>query len=183
MCAAAFMVTAMTSTPGGGTSVTFPSPGRCSFDAAAATLMQTILSNGGNSRWSKALKLFVRDGTPPVVSSVASSADTVPAGGGNVVVTAQATDDAGVVKMMSSRLRPDGTSNTMEMARTAGSAASGTWTITWAIAANGGPTPGSSTIKVWALDGAGNSAYGKVLTVVVRAGSGQEPQSLQVKKP
>ena len=146
--------------------------------------MQTMLSGGGGkSHWSQKFQMTVRDGTPPVVSSVTTSADTVPASGGNVVVTAQATDNAGVVKMMSSRLRPDGTSNTMEMARVSGSAASGTWTITWPIAANSTPTPDSSTIKVWALDAAGNSGYGTQLTVVAQGQSGQELQRLQIKKP
>lgn len=143
---------------------------------------QTMLSKGGPSHWSRAYKLSVRDGTPPAFASFATSADSVPSAGGNVTVTVQVTDNVGVAKILSSRLKSDGTGNTSTMNLSSGSAANGTWTITWPMAANTNPTPVSYTIKVWAVDAANNVTNATPRTVVV-SGASSDPMPVRIPVP
>lgn len=124
------------------------------------------LDTGGNSHWGEFFWVTVKDGTPPVVSSFTTSADTLPAGGGNVDVVLQASDMVGIVKVLSSRVGP-GANHTAAMTLASGTAANGTWKISWPVPANTSTSPAAFTIKAWAVDEAGNVVNAAPKTVVV----------------
>jgi hypothetical protein len=129
------------------------------------------------------LELRVRDTHPPAITAFNVTPATLGSAGGTVTLTVQAADNAGVGRIMMTTTHPDGHSGSALVPMTAGTAAGGTWSITFALGGNTATSPASYAFTVSASDADGNTAKAGPRTVVLAARTNQPPSLQAVPRP
>jgi hypothetical protein len=122
--------------------------------------------------------LQVRDSHPPTISSFTITPETLGYAGGNVTLTVKAADNAGVGRIMMTTRHPDGHSGSALVPMTGGTAANGTWSISFGLGGNTTASPLSYTFTIAASDADGNTtnAGPKAIVVAVRGAQPFKPQ-------
>ena len=124
------------------------------------------------------IPLKVRDAHPPTIGSLKVTPQNLASTGGAVTLTLSAGDNVGVTRVMMTTVHPDGHSGSAYVPLTGGSAANGTWSISFALGANATTAPASYAFTVAASDLDGNTARAGPSTVIVAAHAAQPPQTL-----
>ena len=94
---------------------------------------------------------------PPRLVSFTVTPETLPSNGGQVTATIQATDAVGVKSAYVTLTQPDGHVGGGSMSLTSGTAANGTWTLSWSNAGNSSATPALYTLTARVTDQQGNT--------------------------
>lgn len=127
--------------------------------------------------------LRVRDTHAPTISGFTVTPETLGFAGGNVTLTVLAADNAGVTRILMTTRHPDGHSGSAQVPMSGGTAANGTWSITFALGGNATSAPVSYAFTISASDLDGNTSKAGPRTVVV-AGHSAEPRiPLPLKRP
>ena len=113
--------------------------------------------------------LKVRDTHPPTIGGFTVTPNTLGASGGSVTLTVKAADNVVVNRIMMTTLHPDGHSGSALVPMTGGTAANGTWSISFALGGNATSAPVSYAFTINASDLDGNTAKAGPATVVVAA--------------
>ena len=127
--------------------------------------------------------LKVRDSHPPTIGSFTVTPAALGSAGGSVTLSVQAADNVGISRIMMTTRHPDGHSGSALVPMTGGTAANGTWSITFALGGNSTSTPASYTFTVSASDLDGNTATAGAKTVIVAAHTDQPIRLQPLQRP
>lgn len=113
--------------------------------------------------------LKVRDTQPPAIAAFSVTPDTLASSGGDVTLMVQASDNIAVGKIFMTTKHPDGHTGSAQLPLVSGTAANGTWKLTFPLPLNSQPTPVAYEFTVSASDLDLNGAKAGPKTVVISA--------------
>jgi hypothetical protein len=122
------------------------------------------------------------DTQPPALGAFTLTAATLPASGGTVTASLGATDDRAVTSVLLVLKHPDGHEGGGRMALSGGTAANGTWSLSWTVPANATDQPVTYQVRASAADSARNTATSPTQTITVAAHKDAGPLLLQKPK-
>lgn len=131
----------------------------------------------------RVVPLKVKDAHAPTIGSFSVTPNNLGTTGGSVTLAVKATDNVGVTRVMMTTTHPDGHSGSAFVTMTSGTAANGTWSITFALGANTATAPATYSFAIAVGDQDGNTAKAGPNTVVIAARGAQQVPLMPPKRP
>ncbi|HEX9108875.1 MAG TPA: hypothetical protein VF832_16630 [Longimicrobiales bacterium] len=129
------------------------------------------------------IALKVRDTHPPTIASFKVTPDNLGFAGGSVTLAVTAGDNVGVTRVMMTTRHPDGHSGSALVPLSGGSAANGTWSISFSLGGNATSAPASYAFTIGVSDADGNTAKAGPSTVTLAAHAAQQVPQAVIKRP